>query len=106
MRNYIKNLGVSLAHEFIFITKDFTDTKIAHVYDSKRVIVNAFVDYNNNADDDNMKEVIKGYGFLRIITADSTPITLYGDMFVVKANRDTDNVVIHITESVVNHERF
>lgn len=99
-KNYIKNLGVSLAHEFVFITKDFTDTKIARVYDSKRVIVNAFIDYNNNEDDDNMKEIIKGYGYLRILTADSTPITLYGDMFIVKANRDTDNVVIHITESV------
>lgn len=99
-RNYIKNLGVSLAHEFIFVTKNFTDTKIAKVYDSKRVIVNAFVDYNNNADNEDMQEIIKGYGFLRIITADSTPITLYGDMFVVKANNDTDNVVIHITESV------
>lgn len=99
-KNYIKNLGVSLAHEFIFVTKDFTDTKIAKVYDSKRVIVNAFVDYNNNADNEDMQEIIKGYGFLRIITADSTPITLYGDMFVVKANNDTDNVVIHITESV------
>nr|DAV30488.1 MAG TPA: hypothetical protein [Caudoviricetes sp.] len=99
-KNYIKNLGVSLAHEFVFITKDFTDTKIARVYDSKRVIVNAFIDYINNEDDDNMKEIIKGYGYLRILTADSTPITLYGDMFIVKANRDTDNVVIHITESV------
>lgn len=99
-KNYIKNLGVSLSHEFIFVTKDFTDTKIAKVYDSKRVIVNAFVDYNNNEDSEDMKEIIKGYGFLRIITADSTPITLYGDMFVVKANNDTDNVVIHITESV------
>ena len=99
-RNYIKNLGVSLAHEFIFVTRDFTDTKIAKVYDSKRVIVNAFVDYNNNEDSENMQEVIKGYGYLRIITADTTPITLYGDMFIVKANRDTDNVVIHITESV------
>ena len=47
-----------------------------------------------------MKEIIKGYGFLRIITADSTPITLYGNMLVVKANNDTDNVIIHITESV------
>nr|DAV24097.1 MAG TPA: hypothetical protein [Caudoviricetes sp.] len=100
MKNYIKNLGVSLSHEFIFVTKDFTDTKIAKVYDSKRVIVNAFVDYNNNADNEDMQEVIKGYGYLRILTADSTPITLYGDMFVVKANNDTDNVVIHITESV------
>lgn len=99
-KNYIKNLGVSLSHEFVFITRDFTDTKIAHVYDSKRVIVNAFVDYNNNEDSEDMKEIINGYGFLRIITADSTPITLYGDMFVVKANNDTDNVVIHITESV------
>mgnify|MGYP000490875012 CR=1 FL=1 len=75
-KNYIKNLGVSLNHEFIFITKDFTDTKIATVYDSKRVIVNAFVDYNHNEDSEDMKEIIKGYGFLRIITADSTPITL------------------------------
>ena len=100
-KNFIKNLGVSLAHEFIFITKDFTDTKIARVYDSKRVIVNAFVDYFNNEDDDNMKEIIKGYGYLRILTADSTPITLYGNMFVVKANNDTDNVIIHITESVI-----
>lgn len=99
-KNFIKNLGVSLAHEFIFITKDFTDTKIARVYDSKRIIVNAFVDYFNNDDDENMKEIIKGYGYLRILTADSTPITLYGDMFIVKANRDTDNVVIHVTESV------
>lgn len=99
-KNYIKNLGVSLAHEFVFITKDFTDTKIARVYDSKRVIVNAFIDYNNNEDDDNMKEIIKGYGYLRILTADSTPITLYGDMFIVNANHATDNVVIHITESV------
>lgn len=99
-KNFIKNLGVSLAHEFIFITKNFTDTKIARVYDSKRVIVNAFVDYFNNDDDENMKEIIKGYGYLRILTADSTPITLYGDMFIVKANRDTDNVVIHVTESV------
>ena len=99
-KNYIKNLGVSLNHEFIFITKDFTDTKIARVYDSKRVIVNAFVDYNNNEDGEDMKEIIKGYGFLRIITADSTPITLYGDMFTVKANRDTDNVIIHIAGSV------
>ena len=100
MKNYIKNLGVSLSHEFIFVTKDFTDAKIAKVYDSKRVIVNAFVDYNNNEDNEDMKEIIKGYGFLRIITADSTPITLNGDMFVVKANNDTDNVVIHITESI------
>ena len=100
MKNYIKNLGVSLSHEFIFVSRDFTDTKIAKVYDSKRVIVNAFVDYYNNTDDDNMKEVIRGYGFLRIITADSTPITLYGDIFVVKANKESDNVVIHITESV------
>ena len=100
MKNYIKNLGVSLSHEFIFVTRDFTDTKIAKVYDSNRVIVNAFVDYNNNADSEDMQEVIKGYGYLRIITADSTPITLYGDMFVVKANNDTDNVIIHITESV------
>ena len=100
MKNYIKNLGVSLSHEFIFVTKDFTDTKIARVYDSKRVIVNAFIDYNNNADNEDMKEIIKGYGFLRIITADSTPITLSGDMFIVKANNDTDNVIIHITESV------
>ena len=99
-KNYIKNLGVSLSHEFVFITRDFTDTKISRVYDSKRVIVNAFIDYNNNADGEDMQEVIKGYGYLRIITADSTPITLYGDMFVVKANNDTDNVVIHITESV------
>lgn len=99
-KNFIKNLGVSLAHEFIFITKDFTDTKIARVYDSKRVIVNAFVDYFNNDDDENMKEIIKGYSYLRILTADSTPITLYGDMFIVKANKDTDNVVIHVTESV------
>lgn len=99
-KNYIKNLGVSLSHEFIFVTKDFTDTKIARVYDSKRVIVNAFVDYNNNEDSEDMQEVIKGYGYLRILTADSTPITLYGNMFVVKANNDTDNVVIHITESV------
>lgn len=101
MKNYIKNLGVSLSHEFIFVSRDFTDTKIARVYDSKRVIVNAFIDYNNTEDFlENMKEIIKGYGFLRIITADSTPITLYGDMFIVKANNDTDNVVIHITESV------
>ena len=100
-KNYIKNLGVSLSHEFIFVTKDFTDTKIAKVYDSKRVIVNAFVDYNNNEDNEDMKEIIKGYGFLRILTADSTPITLYGDMFIVKANNDTDNVIIHITESVI-----
>ena len=99
-KNYIKNLGISLNHEFIFITRDFTDTKIAKVYDSKRVIVNAFIDYNNNADDENMKEIINGYGFLRIITADSTPITLYGDIFIVKANKESDNVVIHITESV------
>lgn len=99
-KNYIKNLGVSLSHEFVFITRNLTDTKIATVYDSKRVIVNAFVDYNNNEDSEDMKEIIKGYGFLRIITADSTPITIYGDMFVVKANNDTDNVVIHITESV------
>lgn len=99
-KNFIKNLGVSLAHEFIFITKDFTDTKIARVYDSKRVIVNAFVDYNNNEDSKDMQEIIKGYGFLRILTSDSVPITLYGDMFIVKANKDTDNVVIHITESV------
>lgn len=99
-KNCIKNLGVSLSHEFIFVTKDFTDTKISRVYDSKRVIVNAFVDYNNNEDNEDMKEVIRGYGFLRILTADSTPITLYGDMFIVKANNDTDNVVIHITESV------
>ena len=101
MKNYIKNLGVSLSHEFVFVTRDFTDTKIARVYDSKRVIVNAFIDYQNTPDTENMKEIIKGYGYLRIITADSTPITLYGDMFTVKANRDTDNVVIHITESVV-----
>lgn len=100
-KNYIKNLGVSLSHEFIFVSRDFTDTKIARVYDSKRVIVNAFVDYNNNEDSEDMKEIIKGYGFLRIITADSTPITLYGNMFVVKANNDTDNVIIHITESVI-----
>lgn len=99
-KNYIKNLGVSLAHEFVLITKDFTDTKIAKVYDSKRVIVNAFVDYNNTEDTEDMKEIIKGYGFLRILTADSTPINLYGDMFIVKANKETDNVVIHITESV------
>lgn len=100
-KNYIKNLGVSLNHEFVFITRDFTDTKTATVYDSKRVIVNAFVDYNNTDDFlENMKEVIRGYGFLRILTADSTPITLYGDMFIVKANNDNDNVVIHITESV------
>ena len=99
-KNYIKNLGVSLAHEFVLITKDFTDTKIAKVYDSKRVIVNAFVDYNNTEDTEDMKEIIKGYGFLRILTADSTPITLYGDMFIVKANKEPDNVVIHITESV------
>ena len=99
-KNFIKNLGVSLSHEFIFVTKDFTDTKIAKVYDSKRVIVNAFIDYNNNEDSEDMKEIIKGYGFLRIITADSTPITLYGNMLVVKANNDTDNVIIHITESV------
>lgn len=101
IKNYIKNLGVSLSHEFIFVSRDFTDTKIAKVYDSKRVIVNAFIDYNNNADSDDMKEIIRGNGYLRIITADSTPITLYGDMFVVKANKESDNVVIHITESVV-----
>ena len=101
MKNYIKNLGVSLSHEFIFVSRDFTDTKIARVYDSKRVIVNAFIDYNNTEDFlENMEEIIKGYGFLRIITADSTPITLYGNMFIVKANKENDNVVIHITESV------
>lgn len=106
MKNYIKNLGVSIEHEFIFISRDFTDTKIARVYDSKRIIVNAFVDYNNTSDNEDMKEIIKGYGFLRIITANSTPITLYGNMFIVKANKDTDNVVIHILESAVNYERL
>ena len=54
MKNYIKNLGVSLLHEFIFVTRDFTDTKIVKIYDSKRVIVNAFIDYNNNADSEDM----------------------------------------------------
>lgn len=100
IKNYIKNLGVSLSHEFIFVSRDFTDTKIAKVYDSKRVIVNAFVDYQNIPDTENMKEIIKGYGFLRIITEDSTPITIYGDMFKVVADCNTDNVIIHVLESV------
>lgn len=99
-KNYIKNLGVSLNHEFVFITRDFTDMKIAKVYDSKRVIVNAFIDYKNTPDTENMKEIIKGYGYLRIITADSTPFTLYGDMFRVVADYNTDNMIIHVLESV------
>lgn len=100
MKNYIKNLGVSLSHEFIFVSRDFTDTKIASIYDSKRIIVNAFIDYKNTPDTENMKEIIKGYGYLRIITTDSTPFTLYGDMFRVVVDYNTDNVVIHVLESV------
>lgn len=98
MKNYIKNLGVSLEHEFVFVTRDFSGNKIAKVYDSKRVIVNAFVDYHNNSDSEDMKEFIKGYDFLRIITAHSPTITLYNYMFTVVVNKENDNIVIHIKE--------